>query len=168
MTLYKILSYILLPIAALLGFLGLIALIIAISQPALLLGVFMLVCVAIYTYTSFYFLQNGIITQRKCKPSLKDWIKVNAYVAIAFGVLSVAQSISLLTNPVAIQQVIEQSAEMQSQMSGASTPTDLLQKTTKWLLIVMGVTGVILIAHTFLTFSYLKKFGSAFDESSSN
>lgn len=168
MTLYKILSYILLPIAALLGFLGLIALIIAISQPALLLGVFMLVCVAIYTYTSFYFLQNGIIAQRKCKPSLKDWIKVNAYVAIAFGVLSVAQSISLLTNPVAIQQVIEQSAEMQTQMSGTSVESDLLLKTTQWLLIVMGVIGLILIVHILLTFKYLKKFNSSFEQSSSN
>jgi uncharacterized membrane protein HdeD (DUF308 family) len=128
----------------------------------------MLVCVAIYTYTSFYFLQNGIIAQRKCKPSLKDWIKVNAYVSIAFGVLSVVQSIGLLTNPVAIQQVIEQSAEMQNQMSGTSTPTDLLQKTTQWLLIIMGITGVILIAHTFLTFSYLKKFSSTFEQPSSS
>lgn len=74
--LYRILSYFLLIIAAILGIAALFALLIALSNPALLLSVFVIVAVVIYSVASFLFLLNGIDGKRQLQTKLRDWIKI--------------------------------------------------------------------------------------------
>jgi hypothetical protein len=95
---YRIISFILLPVAGILGFFGLFALMAAVANPSFLLGVFMLACIVIYTFCSFSFLSKGILGNRPCKPSLRDWIRVNAFVSLAFAVLSLGQGFAYLGN----------------------------------------------------------------------
>ena len=65
MTIYRIFSYFLLVIAAILGIAALFALLFALSNPALLLSVFVIVAVVIYSIASFLFLLNGIDGKRQ-------------------------------------------------------------------------------------------------------
>ncbi len=82
LTLFRILTFILIPIAAIFGFIDLLLLVIALANPILLFGVFILGCFVIYTFASLKFLSKGIDRNAPCKPSLRDWIRVNAFVSI--------------------------------------------------------------------------------------
>ena len=112
---YLILTFIFLPIAAVLGFFGLFALMGELANPAFLLGVFMLACIVIYTYTSFTFFSKAILRKTICKPSLRDWIKVNAYVSIAFAVLSLLKGFSYCSSAARQKQGLDQGLAMASQ-----------------------------------------------------
>lgn len=75
---------------------SLFALLIALSNPALLLSLFVIVAVVIYSFSSFIFLVKGIDQQRVLKSGLQDLIKVNAYVAIIFVGMNIFQSVSII------------------------------------------------------------------------
>src|SRR3954470_1418467 len=95
---YRLLTFILLPIAAILGFLDISLLLLALANPAALLPVFAIACIVIYVFTSFFFLIKGILGGMQCKPSLRDWIRVNAFVSIAFCSLGILEYITLINN----------------------------------------------------------------------
>ncbi len=159
---YKILSFILLPIGALLGLICLIGLLVAIGNPSILLPLSLLICTVIYIISSFIFLQNGLIGGRKCSTSLKDWIKVNAYVSLFFASMSVVQFITLIFHPTLLQQFIDQSMAMQK-----SLPPDaaaLMPKLLKGVMYFFLTFGVILMAHIALSLNFLKQYTSMFDE----
>ena len=65
LTIYRIFSYILVTIAIILGFASLIALLIALSNPVLIISVFIIIAVVIYSFASFLFLNNGIDGKKK-------------------------------------------------------------------------------------------------------
>jgi hypothetical protein len=140
-TLYRILSYILIIIAAILGIAAIFAVLIALSNPVLLLSVFMLVAVVIYSFSSFLFLVNGIDGNRNQKPKLKDLIKVNAYVAIVFAFLNIFQSVTLIMNPAVLNETISQFSSMQS--SKSPLPAGLMlnvMKAAVWFLLFYSIT----------------------------
>ena len=161
---YRILTYILLPIELLLGFMALIMLLVALANPAALLPVFLLSCTVIYVFCSFTFLKKGIDNAKPCKKSLKDWIKVNAYVSIAFCSLSIAQSVSLLINPALINEAMTNAIEMQkSTMPSQITPA-LMMQVMKGVLIFMLCFSAGLSIHIFSTFRLLKQYDHVFDK----
>src|SRR3954453_10388601 len=123
---YRILTFILLPIAALMGFIDISLLLMALANPAALLPVFAIACIVIYIFTSLSFLTKGITDGRQCKPSLRDWIRVNAYVSIAFGGLGIIEYITLLKNKNIAAEVIKQA--MQQQNIPAGMTIDQLQQ----------------------------------------
>ena len=158
--LYKIISYIFLPIAALLGLMTLIMFFIALANPVALLPVFMFACVVIYIFCSFVFLQKGMIGGRICKASLREWIKANAYVAICFAVLFLIQSLSALSNPNAIQVLMQEVSTMQQNFPTAST--DFFVGIFKGTLYFMLVFSSLLIVHILHTFKLLRIYNSMF------
>ncbi len=79
--LYRILSYILMPIALLFAFIDTAFLITALANLGVLIFVFAIACLVIYTFASFSFLKRGIEKEQHQSAKLKDWIKVNAYVS---------------------------------------------------------------------------------------
>ncbi len=85
LTFFRILSFILIPIALLFLFMDFFALLMALSNPTVLFPVFLMAGMVIYIFTSAYFLLVGIDRKQVLNPSLKDWIKVNAYVTLFFG-----------------------------------------------------------------------------------
>jgi len=74
---FKVLTYLLIPIALLFGFMALLVLPTALANPALLLIVFIFSCITIYTFSSLRFVTTAINKAKNCNPSLKDWIKIN-------------------------------------------------------------------------------------------
>ncbi|MCU0387744.1 MAG: hypothetical protein MUE71_03955 [Chitinophagaceae bacterium] len=157
---YRILSYILLPFGAILGFLTIITLFASLANPTGLLPAFLCGATVIYLITSFNFLHKSMLGGLQSKPSLFDWIRVNGFVALALGALFVFQSIYFRNNNMINEQLQAQMDEMASQMPDAEMPD--LNKIIKWVLNFMLVSGSLLIAHTLLTLNFLKKYPHLF------
>jgi uncharacterized membrane protein YuzA (DUF378 family) len=159
-TLYKILSYILLPIAALLGLFTFIFLFAALSSPAALLPVFTMAATVIYVFTSFSFLQKSIIQQRQVKAKLRDWIKVNAYVAMFVAISSLMQGVTFLANPAIMKEALEQANSMMKQMNQPVT-YDLMDMMKGIIYFIIGFAAV-LLTHIVISFQLLKKYKDYF------
>ena len=156
MLLYRILSYVLLVVAAIFGIAALFALLIALSNPALLLSVFVIVAVVIYSIASFLFLINGINGNRQLQPKLRDWIKVNAYVALVFVMMNIFQSVAVLQNPAVLSEAVKQVSDMQQSKSPLSVDFMLrIMKAVVWVLLFYAI---ILGIHISFTFRYLKQY----------
>lgn len=159
-TLYRILSYFLIIIAAILGFACLFALLIALNNPALLLSVFLIAAVVMYSFTSFIFLVKGIDSNRPLKSNMKDLIKVNAYVALVFMIMNIVQSVSIISNPVILNDAVSQVTAMQNGKSPLSAAFMLkMMKAVVWFMLFYSV---ILGMHISITFRLLKQYAHLF------
>ena len=166
MLLYRILSYVLLVVAAIFGIAALFALLIALSNPALLLSVFVIVAVVIYSIASFLFLINGINGNRQLQPKLRDWIKVNAYVALVFVMMNIFQSVGVLQNPAVLSEAVKQVSDMQQSKSPLSADFMLrIMKAVVWVLLFYAI---ILGIHISFTFRYLKQYAHLFGPRNTN
>jgi len=160
LTIYRILTYILLPVAAILGFATLMALLIAIGNFALLLSVFISGATVIYVFSSFVFLQKGITKHLYLKHSLKDLVKVNGYVAIVFSVMGLIQGIAILTTPGLAKTLVENMATMQA--ATLKTSTNEILRMINGVLYFMLAFSALLFVHINFTFRYLKQYGDLF------
>jgi len=161
--LYRVLAYIMLPFALLFSLLAVITLFVALANPALFIGVFMLAAFCIYYFCTFRFLHAGILQKRIQKHKLRDWIKVNAYVAMPFGVVNFMQSTTIITKPSLLNESIGQMMEMQQQMGFPVYQNANLSAMLMGLLYVMLVFSVILLVHITLSFLLLKKYQIIFE-----
>src|SRR5580765_6312241 len=89
LTIYRIFSFLLLPIAIL----------------------FLIACIVIYSFASLNFLIKGIDGNKSVRRSLKDLIKVNAIVSIVFALLMISQCIVFLMNPEMMQDLARQTKQ---------------------------------------------------------
>ncbi len=158
-TFYKIISYILLPVAALFGLFTLMLLFVAIANPPMLLPLFVVACVVIYVITSFKFLNRGIIRNNECKPGLKDWIKVNGYVAIVFATLMLIQTIAAVQQPDLMSKALDETMAMQPNQQISK---GMLMKMVTGIMYFFGVISVLLLIHIFSTFRLLKQYNHLF------
>jgi hypothetical protein len=157
---YRILTYILFAIAGFLALMLLMMLIAALGNPILLLPVFLVACVVIYTYSSWRFLAKGIDAHQYCKPSLRDLIRVNAFGTIVFAGLIGVQSLSLIINPALLNDVTAQAMAMQkTQVEGMES---MLVKAMHYILRCMLVYSLLLLVHVALSFRLIKEHADAF------
>nr|WP_294997136.1 hypothetical protein [uncultured Sediminibacterium sp.] len=159
---FRILTYVLVPIACFFGLLDLLLLIPAMANPAMWLMLFLFAGIVIYTFSSLKFLRSGIERNARCKPSLKDWVKVNAYVSLALGSMFLVNSIGILSlGPVALNDLVTQMIDSQPNLPKGMDP-DLLVSMLKGVAGFMLVTSVIILTHVILGLSMLKKFAHLF------
>ena len=166
--LYKILTYILLPFAAIFGLLTVVTFFIAIANPAMFLGVFMLAAVAIYVFCCLRFVRQGINLQRPLTSKLKDWIKVNAYVASPFAIMNLLQSVTIIGKPSLLQEIVKQMTEMQQKAGFPTQPAGTYDAMLMGLLYVMLLFSIALFVHIILTFALLKKYNDHFEPTQSS
>ncbi len=164
-TFYKITSYILLPVAALFGLFTLMLLLVAFANPPMLLPLFVVACVVIYVITSFKFLNRGIIKNNECKPGLKDWIKVNGYVAIVFATLMLIQTIAAIQQPDLMSKALDETMAMQPNQQISK---GMLMKMVTGIMYFFGVISVLLLIHIFSTFRLLKQYNHLFGYSTND
>jgi hypothetical protein len=161
---YRVVSYVLVGIAVVLSLVDLLALVIGLSQPPALISAFILAGVIIYSFASFSFLLNGIQGGRPCKPNLKDWIKVNAYVAVIFGALLLMQNIAVLANPANMNTVLQQMNQMQAQMKMPGATAQAMMGTFKAVLYAMIVYSLLLLSHIYISLRFVKQYAHLFGE----
>ena len=68
---YTVLSYCLIPIALFFAFLDILILLSSLANPSVLIMVFIVACLVIYTFTSFKFLKKGIEPEQAQTKKLK-------------------------------------------------------------------------------------------------
>jgi hypothetical protein len=153
-TVYRIISYILLLIACffVLGIVG--GLLVAFSNPALLFTVFIATAVVLYSFSSYQFLRKGIDRQQLLKKTTKDFIKVNAYVALFFALMNIFQSLTIIMQPSVLKDAIGQISAIQKQDMGMTEERFFsLMKQLVWALLFYGVA---LVAHIMISFKLIK------------
>ena len=159
---YRILTYLFLPVAVLLSLSALSFFMMALGQPALLLPTFIIVAMIIYVFASFSFVQKAIVQQQAVKARLRDWIRVNAFVTGAIALLNIFQSVLLLLNPEQIKLVTNQLAEVMAQTPGA--PSYDLKSLVKWVLIISTALSSLLVVHIVLGFVLQKRYAAYFSK----
>ena len=162
LTIYRILSFLLLPIAILFSMGFLLFIRAAFANPAMFFTLFLIACIAIYTFASLNFLIRGIDAKKFLGKSSKDWLKVNAIVSILFAVLMISQCVIFLNQPEMLSEMAAQAKENAGadlKMSVASFENYL--RITSYFFLVYAV---VLFVHIIISFQYLKKYAYLFQE----
>ena len=161
--LYKVLTYILIPIALFLGFIDTILLMVSLLNPANLLYVFILACFVIYIFVSFKFLRQGVQTEQPLKKSLKDWIKVNAIASIFLGSLFCLNGLSiLLSDNTTLSKYIDEIITLQPDFPKEISAATILN-ILKGISVAFLIIGTVGLLHIRMTFRFLKKYGYLFE-----
>lgn len=155
---YRILTYLLLPVAGLFGMSTLFLLMSALGNVAALLPAFLTGATVLYIFYSFRFLQSGILPGKPVKASMRDWIRVNAFVALFYGSLFLVNGILLRNNQELIDQVNAQIDTMRDQMPELAKEEIDVSKILRTALLIMTILGSMLVGHVLLTFGYLRQY----------
>ena len=160
LTIYRILSYLLLFVALISSFNLLASLIIALANPSILLQVFLSATIVLYSFSSFAFLKRGIDGGNKLKNGLKDFIKVNGYVAAVLSLLMIIAGAAAILSP----ELLKKASEMMPAMPGnneiSKSDFSSLLKRLVWFMLIYGI---ILLIHIQITFRLLKQYAHLFD-----
>ncbi len=164
LTIFRILSFLLVPVAILFAIMDIFLFIMAISaNPALLLFAFVMACFVIYVFASLKFLMGNIDQQKTSSSSLKDWIKVNAYASLFISVLFLMNSTAaFFINDINLRQIISEMMEQQPEISGKIS-LDVFIKMFRVVSSIMFCISTITIAHILIQFKLLKRYDYLFN-----
>jgi hypothetical protein len=126
LVLYRILTVLVNIFAVFIGITLIFGLMLVISNPGFALGFFMMLGAVLYAWYANKFLKTVIIQQQPFTKKQKDWLQVNAIVALIFGVLLLTQSIAFIRNPDLVKAAFEQMP--------VKSPTNLIYNTSMVLL----------------------------------
>jgi hypothetical protein len=150
---YTILSFFI----NLIGFFIAIALLVIvpifITVPVLWLPLFLIIAVVLYTWFSNRFRQKVLIRKEVVNHGLRDWIRVNGFVAIVFSLLNIPSIISLIHNPGGYVEATKEFSKQLGPAAGQNLKIENVQVLTS----VMLVYFITLFVHVFWTFALLKK-----------
>jgi hypothetical protein len=163
---YRIVTYVLLFVAAFLSMGLLTNMLAALANPVALLPLFLVACVIIYTYCSWRFLVRGIDRGITLKTSLRDLIKVNAYITMALSAIVLFQMIILLSNPEMIGPVLEQAKA--AQPAGSEMSDEMLHKMIRATMMILLGYAVLLLIHSFITMRLIRRYAQVFEDTSAN
>ena len=149
------------PIAILLGLVDIAAISSALSNPAMLLPLFIIAAVVMYTFSSYRFYRSGINGDKTFPKKNKDFIKVNGFVALGFSSLSLIQGVVVMSSKKAINEVIDNLVKM-AQVQAYSLS---IVQATKYTYISLSISifiSIVLISHILICFNLLKKYENKF------
>src|SRR5215210_69834 len=150
---YTILSFFI----NLIGFFIAIALIVIvpifITVPVLWLPLFLIVAVVLYTWFSNRFRQKVLIRKEAVNHGLRDWIRVNGFVAIVFSLLNIPSIISITKNPAGYFEATKEFTKQFGPGAGQNLKIENIQLLTS----VMLVYFIGLFVHVFWTFTLMRK-----------
>jgi hypothetical protein len=166
LTIYRILSFLLLPMAILFSIGVLLLLGAAFANPTMFIPLFLFTCIAIYTFCALNFLIRGIDSKKYLGRSSKDWIKVNAFGSIIYGLLAIVQGFYAISNPAAIEDLAKQLA----QNGGPELKVTEVQLTQyiHGISYFLLVYGFVLIVHIIMSFGYISKYSYLFQNENHN
>jgi hypothetical protein len=163
-TFYRAINFFILPMAAYIAINALMLLFVSLTNPLMLLLDFIMACIPLYAFTSNYFFNRGIKNAQPCKPALKDWIKVNAYVSLffsAFMFLACLVLLAALNNPAQLQQLKDQIAAT----SPTPVPEGQLVRYLKIIVYVFLPFTILLVIHIIITLRLLRQYRWVFEDS---
>jgi len=157
---YRIFSFLLLPIAIIFAISVLLFLRAAFSNPQMLIPLFLIACIAIYSFAALNFLIRGIDGKKNLGRSLKDWIKVNAFVSSVFALLMISQCIIFLLHPEMLQSVAAQAKQNAgAELKLSDTALQNYLRATSYFFLVYAI---VLMAHIVMSFQYIRMYNYLF------
>jgi hypothetical protein len=160
LTIYRIFSFLLLPVAIIYTVVFLMFIRAAFDNPTMLIPLFLVACVAIYSFASLNFLIRGVDGKKVLGRSSKDWLKVNAMVSALFAILMISQCIVFIMHPEMLQDLAtqaKQNAGAELKVNNA-TIENYLRITSYFFLAY----ALVLLAHIILSFYYTKMYNYLF------
>ncbi len=161
---FRILTFILLPIATLFGVISLMMFLTALANPAMLLPVFMLVSFVIYVFASLRFLTKAIDVEQPVKSSLRDWIRVNAAVSGFLGLMLLLNTLTLFfMSDILLREALTTILDKQPNVPAALN-LDLfirIMKIAAWFMLFFAI---LLLSHIFLNLRMLKTYKYLFQD----
>lgn len=168
LTIFRILTFILLPIASLFGIMDLMMIPSALANPAILLVLFVLAAFVIYTFGSLRFLTKGIDIGGTFKSSLRDWIRVNAFVSAFMAIMFLMNALSIFfASDVQLRQLLGQFLENQPNVPPMLN-LELFMEIMQLAAWFMFFISIILLVHIFLNFRLMKIYRHLFEEPQSS
>ena len=161
LTIYRILTFLLLPMAVLYAIISMVFVTTAFANPAMLLPIFIMICVVIYSFASANFILRGIDRDKFLGKSAKDWLRVNAFISSFYAVMMIFQCATLLSNPATLSELID--TAMQRGASDLKLPKETLLQYFNIMLYIFLVHGIILFIQVGLTFGYMKTYKRLFE-----
>lgn len=168
--LYRLVTFVLLPIGGLIGLQGLFMLPVGFSYPLLLIFAFVFFAIGAYIISSFIFFVQGLQNNKSLKPGLKDFVRVNAIITIAAAGYCLFTGCVYLGSHTMQKMMANNFPQIQKSMGGvfegmnAERYSLLIRK----MAIVMAVFGVLFVYHTIVTFRLLKRYASLFGANKNN
>lgn len=159
--LYRILSAILMPITFILAFFTLPFALMSFGNPSTLLGLFIFICVIIYMVKSVGFYRKHILTELPAKASNREWIRINAIVAVVFVAEIFVSAYAVFFQPESILKAMQIFMNsLQDAEGGTSLPVTAAQMlgALRNLMIFFTIYGIIMLVHIFCSFKLLKKY----------
>jgi hypothetical protein len=157
---YRILTFLLLPMAVFFTIFVLLLLRAAFSNPAMLLPLFLFGCIAVYSFTSFSFLIQGIDGNKLLNRSLKDWIRANAIVSAVFALAIIVECIAFLIHPEMLAEVVKQMKENAGpEFKWSEAEFEKYLRITSYFFLVYFL---VLVVHIIMSFVYLKSYAFLF------
>jgi len=165
LTIYRIFSFLLLPIAVLFSMGVLTVFRAAFANPLLFIPIFFSASIAIYTFASLNFLIRGIDGKKLLGRTSKDWLIVNALVSIIYALTAIAQRFLVAIYPEVLKQYADNMKENAGSES-AITSAQILQylNGVSYFLLIYGM---VLFIHIIFSFYYIKKYNYLFKEAKS-
>jgi hypothetical protein len=165
LTIYRILSFLLLPMAILFSIGVLLFLGAAFANPTMFIPLFLVTCIAIYTFCALNFLIRGIDSKKYLGRSSKEWIKVNAFGSIIYALIAIVQGFYAILNPAAVEDF----AKQLEQNGGPDLKVTDVQLTQyiHGISYFLLVYGFVLITHIIMSFGYISKHGYLFQNEKS-
>ncbi len=164
LTLFRFLTYILLPFASFFAFIDLIMLLSALGNPTLLFAVFLIAAFCIYVFAYIIFLKRHIDRNQHAKSSLKDWIKVNAYASLFLGFQFLISAVGIFyMGEHDLRNVVDRFLETQPNMPGEINIA-LFVKIMKGAAYFLFFFSIVLLVHITMGLRILKQYAFLFAE----
>ncbi len=166
LTVYRIFSFLLMPVAVLFGICILILISAAFANPSLLMPLFLIACVAVYSFASLNFLIKGIDGKKYLGKTSRELLRVNAFVSIVFALLMISQCIVLIMHPEMIQQLVQQTK--QNGVAGLKLDTAAMGNYMRITSYFFLVYALVLAVHILFSFQYMKQYNYLFRNDANN
>ena len=159
LTIFKVLTYLLLPIGFFFGMIALMMLVIAIANIQLLLPLFLMACFTIYIFTSFRFTQR-IDAGQPVSGKLRDWMRVNGLVTIFMSVLFLMNAAAILFLPeLKLVEMIQPTIDTMGTLAGGITAEQMVGRLKSFSVFLL-VVSVTLLIHLVINFRLQKLYTS--------
>jgi len=159
LTIFKVLTFLLLPIGFFFGMVALMMLVFAVANIQLLLPLFLMACFTIYIFTSFRFTQR-IDGSQPVSGKLRDWMRVNGFVTIFMSILFLMNAAAILFLPEQkLVEMIQPTIDTMGALAGGITAEQMVGRLKSFsvFLLVMSVT---LLVHLVINFRLQKIYAS--------
>ena len=159
---YRLITFILLPIAGInaIGVLGILPT--AFGSPMVLILVVIYSTIIVYTFASFIFFIKGVQNGKTLKPTLRDLVKINAYITAAVALIILIIDAFYFISPVQQKAVYDNLAKLPSSMNPNNVSKEELVHTFRSALIFFGAYSAVLLFHIIITLQLIKKHKALF------